>query len=209
MDEETFVYFGLRHWCLSVLIHETHTSLGTGHPLGQSNPPAAKRSLLVSGYGGRHQRVCECRKCAMAKTPRHLPTRNLIPCRPLVTPKGLPTAMETAEPFNHVFWSFGIPKYIVWDKGTAFTTPKQRQNQKEDSEDRPLSPYLLRYPPEPLELLPCMGQVNTELSLTLYGAHLVSELTRLPVYLSLLFPRSLLFGGEKFHGYLGVWSFNV
>ncbi|KAL0147889.1 hypothetical protein M9458_056810 [Cirrhinus mrigala] len=41
-------------------------------------------------------------------------------CR-LIPPKGLPTAMETAELlFNHVFHNFGLPEDIVSDRGPQF-----------------------------------------------------------------------------------------
>ncbi|KAK3544610.1 hypothetical protein QTP86_017724, partial [Hemibagrus guttatus] len=41
----------------------------------------------------------------------------------LIPPKGLPSAMQTAEAlFVHVFWNFGLPEDIVSDRGPQFTS---------------------------------------------------------------------------------------
>ncbi|KAK3508516.1 hypothetical protein QTP70_031804, partial [Hemibagrus guttatus] len=62
------------------LIHSTHTSLGTGHP-----GITGTLSLLRQRFWWPHMAtevkryVQGCRECAMAKTPRHLPSGKLLP----------------------------------------------------------------------------------------------------------------------------------
>ncbi len=108
------------------------------------------------------------------------------------TPKGLPTAMETAEVlFNHVFRNFGIPEDIVSDRGPPFISRVWRSffsllgvtvslssgyhpqnNGQIERKIQEIGRYLLPQPPELLEPIHHLGRVCTELSPSvLYGSH--------------------------------------
>lgn len=62
------------------LIHSAHTSLGTGHPGTNQTLSLLKDRFWWPGMANDIRRyVRGCQECAMAKTPRHLPTGNPLP----------------------------------------------------------------------------------------------------------------------------------
>ncbi|KAK3515199.1 hypothetical protein QTP70_010600 [Hemibagrus guttatus] len=58
----------------SVLLHSTHTSLGTGHPGTQGTLPLLRQHFWWPGMASDIQRYIQgCRECAISKNPRQLP----------------------------------------------------------------------------------------------------------------------------------------
>ncbi|KAK3529517.1 hypothetical protein QTP70_031959, partial [Hemibagrus guttatus] len=64
----------------SVLLHSTHTSLGTGHPGTQGTLSLLRQRFWWPGMANDVQRYVQgCRECAISKNPRHLPSGKLLP----------------------------------------------------------------------------------------------------------------------------------
>ncbi len=62
------------------LIHTAHTSLGTGHPGTNQTLSLLQDRFWWPGMANNIRRyVRGCQECAMAKTPRHLPSGKLLP----------------------------------------------------------------------------------------------------------------------------------
>ncbi|KAK3518378.1 hypothetical protein QTP86_003532 [Hemibagrus guttatus] len=62
------------------LIHSTHTSLGTGHPGITGTLSLLRQRFWWPRMATEVKRYVQgCRECAMAKTPRHLPSGKLLP----------------------------------------------------------------------------------------------------------------------------------
>ncbi|KAK3519933.1 hypothetical protein QTP70_008029 [Hemibagrus guttatus] len=108
----------------SLLIHSTHTSLGTGHPGTQGTLSLLKQRFWWPGMFKGTSKGAE-----NVPSPRTLANYHLGSSYPCPFPTahvplpGLPTAFDTAEClFNHVFRYFGLPEDIVSDRGPQFTS---------------------------------------------------------------------------------------